>query len=182
MGHRVLGRYALIGTACAMGALSASCGSAAPLPGTSLGTYNVSGALGTNTCGGGIGAPNPYDFSVHLSEDGATLYWEQSGGSPLSSAMTSSTQVSLTSVETANVDPTDAGMEGPCDLTSTTTIALSLASGAPPRTFSGTITYTFAASTGVSNTTDCTDQLTASGGTYDTLPCTATYTIAGLHR
>lgn len=167
---------------CVLAAFTLSCGPTSNLPGTALGTYNVTGTLGTNSCGSGLGAPNPWTFTVQLSEDTGTFYWEQTGGTAaLSSAMTSSTQVDITSIETANVDGTDAG-EGPCDLTSTTSIDLALAPGSPPATFHGTITYTFAASTGVSSTTDCTDQLSASGGTYDTLPCTANYTITASHQ
>jgi hypothetical protein len=175
------GRIVIFAAACGLAALATSCAPTSSLPGTSLGTYNVTGTLGTNTCGSGLGAPNPWSFTVQMSEDGTTLYWEQSGDDQLSSPMSSATQVSITSVETANVDGTDAG-EGPCDMTSTTAIDLSLAPGATPATFSGTIVYTFAASTGVSTTTDCTDQLSASGGMYDTLPCTVNYAISAAHQ
>ena len=168
--------------ACGVAASTASCEAPSALPGTSLGTYNVVGTLGANTCGAGLGAPNPWDFTVQMSEDGTTLYWEMSGGSELSSTMSSATQVNITSVQTANVDGTDGGVQGPCDLTSTTALALTLSAGSPPSSFTGTITYTFAAATGVSSATNCTDQLSASGGSYDTLPCTASYSLAGTHQ
>jgi hypothetical protein len=61
-------------------------------------------------------------------------------------------------------------------------VTLDLSSGSPPATFSGSISYEFAASTGASTTTNCTDQLSASGGSYDTLPCTATYSVSGTHQ
>lgn len=176
------GRFLLFAAVCAMAAFALSCGPTSDLPGTSLGTYNVSGTLGTNSCGSGLGAPSTWTFTVQMSEDGSTFYWQQAGGSELSTTMASSSQVDLTSVETANVDATDAGVEGPCDLTSTTTIDLALSAGSPPAGFTGTITLTFAASTGVSSTTDCTDQLAASGGTYDTLPCTTNYSITATHQ
>lgn len=117
-----------------------------------------------------------------MSEDGTTLYWADSVGNNLSSTMSSSTQVSVTSTATANVDGSDAGVAGPCDLTSTTALTLTLASGSPPNTFTGSISYTFAAATGVSTNNNCTDQLSASGGPYSTLPCSATFALAGAHQ
>jgi hypothetical protein len=116
-----------------------------------------------------------------MSEDGATFYWELSGGSEVSGTV-STTQVSITSILTANVDAPDAGLEGPCNLQSTTAINLTLATSSPPATFTGTVSYTFAAATGVSSMNDCTDQLSASGGTYDTLPCTAAYSLTGTRQ
>jgi len=166
---------------CATVVLAASCDPVSTLPGTMLGTYNVTGTLGANTCGSGLGAPSPWTFTVQMSEDGTMLYWEPSTGAELSSTMTSSTAVSITSTVTANVDATDAG-EGPCDLTEATAIALTFEAAtapAPPSSFTGTITYSFSTNTAVSSTSDCTDQLSASGGSYDTLPCTATYSISG---
>jgi hypothetical protein len=130
----------------------------------------------------GLGAPSPWTFTVQMSEDGTTLYWEMSDGILLSSTMSSPTQVNIESVQTANVDASEAGVPGPCDLTGTTAIELTLASEMPPSTFTGTITYTFAAATGVSSMTDCTDQLSSSGGAYDTLPCTAVYSVAGTRQ
>jgi len=167
---------------CALAAFGEACAAPTPLPGTSLGTYNVTGTLGTNTCGAGLGAPNPWTFTAQMSEDGTTLYWEIAGGSELSNTMSSSTHVSITSVETANVDGSDAGVQGPCNLQNTTALALTLAADTPPSTFTGTITYTFVAATGVSSTTDCTDQLSTAGGSYDTLPCTASYSLAGTRQ
>src|SRR5271166_3679597 len=117
----------LVFVACAAVALAASCGSASStLPGTSLGTYNVTGTLGTNTCGAGLGAPSPWNFTSQMSEDGTTFYWEMSGASALSSTMASATQVSITATQTANVDTSDAGVPGPCNLQGTTALTLTL--------------------------------------------------------
>lgn len=174
--------------ACAIGLLAASC-NATPLPGTQLGTYNVIGTLGTNTCGAGLGAPNPWSFTVQLSEDTSTtpptFYWLSSDGTQWSNVMSSATQVTFSSSVTSNVDgvttTTDAGVstttEGACDLTQTTEVPITLAAGLPPTSFTGTVTYSFQAALGVSASTDCTDQLASSGGTYDTLPCTASYSL-----
>jgi hypothetical protein len=178
-------RSRLLRTVVAGGAIAAaatSCAASSTLPGTSLGTYNVTGTLGTNTCGSGLGAPSPWTFSTQMSEDGTTFYWEISGGSELSSTMSSATQVDITSIDTANVDGTDAGVLGPCDLQSTTVLDVALAASSPPSSFKGTVTYTFTAATGVSSTTNCTDQLSASGGPYATLPCTVSYSLAGTHQ
>jgi hypothetical protein len=167
---------------CAAAALVVACGPASsPLPGTSLGTYNVTGTLGTNSCGSGLGAPNPWTFTVQMSEDGTTLYWESSDGTELSSTMSSATRANLASTNTANVDGTEAGA-GQCDLTTTTAVGVTLATSSPPSTFTGSITYTFTAATGVSTSNNCTDQLSAQGGSYATLPCTATYSLAGSHQ
>jgi hypothetical protein len=150
------------------------------LPGTSLGTYNVTGTLQGNTCGAGLGALNPWTFTAQMSEDGTVFYWlPSSTGIEASGTLTSSTAATITSIQTQNVDAPDVGLEGPCNLQNTTTIALTLATGSPPPTFAGTMSITFAAATGVSSTNDCTDQLSSSGGTYDTLPCTASYVLAG---
>jgi hypothetical protein len=183
--HRVDGRVRSLHVTlagCVMAAMAMSCGPTSALPGTALGTYNVTGTLGTNTCGSSLNAPSPWNFTVQMSEDGTTFYWLPSTGDELSSTMASTTSVSISSVETANVDTTDAGVEGPCDLSSTTAISITLAANSPPSTFTGSVTYTFAASTGASSTTDCTDQLASSGGPYETLPCTTTYSMTGAHQ
>lgn len=151
------------------------------LPGTALGTFNVTGTLGTNTCGSGLGATNPWTFTALLSEDGTTLYWEASGGTELSTTLSSMTQATFTSTVTSNVDATEAGA-GSCDLQDTTVIALILGSATAPTTFSGSISYAFEASSAVSSSNNCTDQLTSSGGTYDTLPCSVTYSVTGTRQ
>jgi hypothetical protein len=101
-------------------AFAISCEPSSTLPGTALGTYNVTGTLGANTCGTGLDAPSPWTFTAQMSEDGTTFYWEPSGGTEMSSTMSSTTQVDISTTVTANVDATDAGVEGPCDLQSTT--------------------------------------------------------------
>jgi hypothetical protein len=69
-----------------------------------------------------------------------------------------------------------------CDLQQTTVLALTLATTSPPATFTGSITYTFETATGVSTSSNCTDQLASSGGPYDTLPCTASYSLSASHQ
>jgi len=177
----MLRRSALLCVLAAAGAtlfFALSCDPPTPLPGTALGTYNVTGTLVTNTCGTTLGAPNPWTFSTQMSEDGTTLYWEETNSPMLTGTMTSATEGSITSTETANVDATEAG-PGLCDLQNATTIGVTLGPGSPPSSFTGTISYVFSAAAGISTTNNCTDQLTASGGSYDTLPCTVTYSLSG---
>src|SRR5580693_8769234 len=80
-----------LASAC-VGLLASAC-NPQTLPGTQLGTYNVTGALGANTCGSGLGAPSPWTFTVQMSEDTSTtpttLYWLSSDGTELSSTMSS---------------------------------------------------------------------------------------------
>src|SRR5579871_4029305 len=129
-----MGRSAL---ALAFAFLPAAC-SDSPLPGSMLGTYQVTGQPQTNSCG--LGAPNPWNFNVMLSQQGSTLYWSWMDGTPMMRGFLSSAQASLTENDTTNADPTDAGL-GPCNLQRALTVQLTLGSGSPPSTFSGTISY-----------------------------------------
>jgi hypothetical protein len=141
------------------------------LPGTTLGTYNVSGALESDTCGG---APNPWTFDVMLSRKGTTLYWSWLDASPiLSGPISSEGRAALTGYQLHNVDSTEAGM-GPCDLQRDDDLELVLGTDSTPASFEGTISYAFSVQEGA----DCSDQLTTSGGMYERLPCTVTYTVA----
>jgi hypothetical protein len=83
----------------------------------------------------------------------------------------------VTSVVTTNADATEAGA-GTCNLTTTSTFTVDLNSSSSPTSFSGTAVYSTEVSTTVSSTTNCTDQLSSSGGMYDTLPCTVSYTLS----
>jgi hypothetical protein len=158
-------------------ALVAACTAQTALPGAALGTYNVTGTLGSNTCGSSLGASNPWTFSVNLSKDGTTLYWEDTSGSgQLSGTMSASGMATLTSTITANVDGSEAGA-GACYLQDTQTIGLTLANGSTPSSFSGTFVYAFAVATTVATSVNCGDQLASAGGPYTTLPCTVNYSL-----
>jgi hypothetical protein len=87
--------------------------------------------------------------------------------------MTSSTAISLLATQQADVDTTADGGEGPCVMERDDTVALTLGSGSPPASFTGTVSYAFSATVG----STCTDQLAVSGGAYTALPCTISYTI-----
>jgi len=160
--------------------LAACVAASSSLPGTALGNYSVVSTLGSNTCGSGIAAQNPWNFSAELSQDGTTLYLANKDGSDEVSGLLDSTNeqaATLVAAETANVDGTDASNPGTCNLTMSTTIDLTLSAESPPKTFTGKATYTYSVATAVSSTTNCTDQLSSSGGKYSTLPCTVEYSL-----
>jgi hypothetical protein len=173
-------RAAALGVACLLGALAPAC--ANPLPGTQLGTYRVIATGSANTCG--LDAPASDEFYVELSRQGSTLYWNWLNNSPIASgtlapvsATDAALQASLTATQDANVDPTASG-NGPCTMDRTDELTLTLATDSPPKSFAGTMSYTFSAVSGA----DCSDQLSASGGMYAALPCVVSYTIAATRQ
>jgi hypothetical protein len=146
-------------------------------PGTTLGTYNVKGTLSSNTCGLGVSAPNPWEFQALLSQKGSTLYWNWLDASPLlSGPLEAGGKVTLTAFQVQNVDTADGGAMGPCDLERNDDLALTLGSGSPPGSFSGTVSYAFSVQEGSS----CADQL-APVGMYTTLPCSFAYAVTATH-
>ncbi len=141
------------------------------LPGNVLGRYKVTGQAQANSCG--LGAPATWIFRVELSEDRSVLYWSWLDGTPpISSALTTPSQATLTGTTVANVDPSDAG-RGPCTLQRDDHVAVILGTGSPPGTFSGTVAYQFSPASGSS----CGDQLASVGGPYQALPCSVSYTV-----
>ena len=144
-----------------------------PLPGTALGTYHVVAQSQTNTCG--LGAPDPWTFDVQLSQQGSTLYWSFMDGSPLlSGTLDAQAQTTISDTTQANVDGSEAGL-GPCTMQRADQLQLALAPGTPPVSFTGSFDYGFTVPAG----SDCSDQLAASGGQYEALPCSVTYTVTG---
>ena len=144
----------------------------------------MNATAGTNTCGGGLGAPGQYQFDVQLSTTTATLHWSWLDDTPVASgplAPISSSdgdlQASLSSSQSNNVDATAAGA-GPCTMERADTIVVTLGAASPPATFSGTMSYAFTVESGA----ECSDQLTSAGGMYDQLPCSVSYTIAGTRQ
>jgi len=164
-------RFVACAAAAAYVLAATACGDS-PMPGHVLGMYTVTGQSTSNTCG--LGAPDPWKFTVQLSMQGSTLYWSWLDGSPLLSAPTSSGgQVSIKNTEQLNADSTDAGL-GPCTLVRDDDLELTLAAGTTPTAFSGTIGYTYTPASGAT----CTDVLSASGGSFSTLPCAVTYGVS----
>jgi len=143
-----------------------------PLPGTMLGTYHVVAQSQANTCG--LAAPNPWTFDVQLSQQGSTLYWSFMDGSPVLSGTLDGQTTTIANTTQANVDGTDAGL-GPCTMERDDQLQLGLTTDSPPSSFTGSFAYSFTVPSGSS----CSDQLASSGGQYEALPCSVTYTVAG---
>jgi hypothetical protein len=165
------------------------------MPGTPLGTFNVTGTLTTNTCGAGTNAPNPWTFQVDLSLDGSQLYWSWRDGSPyLSGSLSTSSEATLLNWQTGS-DPADAAActaannndgywFGPpqtgapctssagCTMTRSDVYDVTLAT--TRKTFTGTVVYQFA----VASASNCSGQLSSAGGAYDVLPCTIKYSLS----
>jgi hypothetical protein len=156
--------------ACVIALAVPACGTNSP-PGTQLGTFKVVADTQTNSCG--LSAPNPWTFDVQLSQDGTTLYWNWMDGSPYLTGTVSGTSTTIVASEQVNVDGTGDGGLGPCTMERDDTLQVDLPAGSGPSSFTGSIGYAFAATAG----SNCSDQLTASAGQYETLPCTITYTV-----
>jgi hypothetical protein len=164
--------------------LGACVTSSPSLPGTALGDYSVVGTLGANTCGSGIGARNPWDFTASLAKDGSTLYLEnQDGSDEVSGTLdaTDDTSATLVSAVTANVDGSNASAD-PCYLTLATSFELKLDSATAPSSFTGKASYTYSVATSIASTTNCTSQLSSAGGKYATLPCTVEYSLKATRK
>jgi hypothetical protein len=95
------------------------------------------------------------------------------GSPPLSGQLTDS-DATLTQTHEVNADGTPDGGLGPCAMARADTLQMTLGSGSPPASFTGSIRYVFSVAGG----SDCTDQLTTAGGQYNALPCTITYSAA----
>lgn len=175
---RVTGAIRVASVFIALGAMTAACASS-PLPGKLLGTYKVQASPQSNGCGSALGVPDPWTFDVQISESGSTLYWSWLDGTPpLSNTLSSTQSVTLTTSESGDVDTTADGGAGPCTMQRSDTVALTLGSGTPPSTFQGSIQYVFSAASGAV----CTDQLSASGGSYAMLPCTVILGMTAAHQ
>jgi hypothetical protein len=162
------------------------------MPGTPLGTFNVTGTSTSNTCG--LNAPNPWTFQVDLSLDGAVLYWSWKDGSPYLSGDLSNGEASFTDSATGS-DPADAAActaanngDGywfgpyqtavPCTssvgCTMTRSDAYDLTLATTMKSFTGTLAYTFTVASG----SNCSAELSSAGGAYDVLPCTIAYSLS----
>jgi hypothetical protein len=162
-------RFVAFGAAAACLLAVAAC-SDSPMPGHVLGTYTVTGQSKSNTCG--LGAPDPWKFTVQLSMQGSTLYWSWLDGSPLLSGLAASGRVSLKNSQQVNADSSDAGL-GSCTLVRDDDYELTLGQGSKPGGFTGTMGYTYAPANGAT----CTDVLSASGGSFSSLPCAVGYAV-----
>jgi hypothetical protein len=151
-----------------LGLLSvAGCDATDTLPGTSLGTFAFRGAVTSNTCGASLKASDPWTFDVKVSKDGTTLFWKPGSDSAVSGILDANNKSTLTATTTSAVDG------GSCVMARTDTTVLAL-DQAVPTAITGTLTLAFSAS----STSDCSSQLSANGGPFQTVPCSVAYSFS----
>jgi len=146
-----------------------------PNPGTVLGTYAVTSALTSDSCGGSVADTDPGSFVATISNDDGTVYFFPNTGAPsVSGPMTASRTVTVSEAVADDVDQTATG-SGACTLQRNDTLSFTLAAGATPPSFRGSYSFTTSAASGA----DCADQLVQNGGIYGALPCTVVYSLSG---
>jgi hypothetical protein len=172
-------RLATVGIAIAV--VTACSGKDPYNPGDPIGAFHVTGALMTTSCGA---TPNPWEFDVKLRHDATTLYWVQ-GGAPIQGTVDATAHATLTSQTTSTLRDADAQKRiAACVVTRTDSLDLALDVGGVAATstniaeataFTATLRYHFEPS----SDSYCADQVTASGGDFDALPCEVAYTLGG---
>lgn len=148
-------------------------------PGTTVGAFHVEAKLTSLSCGGT--APNPWAFDVKVNHDGATVYWIQ-GGTPITGTVDADGHTAF-SAQTVNDVRAAAGKQLACSLARTDNLGMYLLDAVTKPTtdptrltsFSGQLSYAYAPTDG----SDCSDQLTEAGGTWQALPCAVTYDVTG---
>ncbi len=140
-------------------------------PGTSLGTYAVTGTLKTQTCGAGLQPDDPWKFAVRLSKSGTTLFWLQDASPALSGTLDPSGNATISTSEIYDLSEPDAGISY-CAVIRSDTFKASLGTAADPSSFTGSIAYHYELDQGSS----CGGLL---AGQYDSLPCDVSYDVSG---
>jgi len=139
-------------------------------PGTSLGTYSVTGSLEAQTCGADLQAVDPWDFDVRLTHDGHTVYWLQASSPAISGVEDGSGNVTFTTSEIFSLSDADGG--GPyCGVVRTDTFQAALGTASDPSNFTGTIAYHYDLDQG----SECGSLLY---GQFDSVPCDVNYDLA----
>lgn len=152
-------------------------------PGESIGAFHVTAKLVSTTCGK---TPDPWQFDVRLRHEKTTLFWVQ-GDAPISGIVDATARAVLKAKATQTLrDANPKSLLAACAMQRDDVLDLVLAPIATPVTnltdlqlatsFKGTLTYHFAATDG----SECDDQLAASGGDFDVLPCDVHYELDGL--
>jgi len=149
-------------------------------PGESIGVFHVTAKLTSSSCGKTL---DPWSFDVRLRHDKTTLYWVQ-GDAPISGLVDPSAHALLKATATQTLRAADPKNQfAACGMARADVLDLVLAPLATPAvdlqpvtSFKGTLTYHFTATDG----SDCEDQLTASGGDFDVLPCDVKYELDAL--
>lgn len=143
-------------------------------PGSTLGTFAVTGALKTQTCGADLQAENPWAFDVHLSKSGTTLFWLQDSAPALSGVLDPSGNATLTTNEIFDLSEPDAGVAY-CAVIRTDTFKAALGTSAAPSDFTGSIAYHYELDQG----SDCGGLL---AGQFDSVPCDVTYDLSAQRK
>jgi len=139
-------------------------------PGTSLGTFAVTGTLKTQTCGATMQSQieNPWAFDVRLSRSGYTLFWLQAAAPALSGIVDPAGNVTITTTQTYDLSTNDAGTG--CSVLRTDTFKAALGSAPQPADFTGTISYHYELAEGAV----CGGLLS---GQFDVVPCDVSYDL-----
>ncbi len=151
------------------------------LPGVTIGTYRMVGPHTTNTCGL-AGGPEPWYFTINISRDGETLYWDWLDGSaPIALPIDANNVATYAADSTGNIAPLADGGAGACTLSRHDALTVNFGAEQVPTTFTATIAYSFTPAAG----SDCSSQIagaTNAAGLYTVLPCALSYDLtATLH-
>jgi hypothetical protein len=140
-------------------------------PGTSLGTYAVTGTLKTQSCGASMQTQieDPWDFDVRLSRSGSILFWLQAAAPALSGVVDPSGNVTIKTTQSYDLSTNDAGTG--CSVLRTDTFKAALGTAADPTDFTGTISYHYELAEGAV----CGGLL---AGQFDVVPCDVSYDLA----
>ena len=148
-------------------------------PGSPIGTFHVSGKLTKSSCGS---VPDPWEFDVKLRRDGPTLYWVQ-GGAPIQGRF-SAGRADLSAKEVHTLRPANAKQRLlACAVVRADVLDVDLTNGGDnpvrelgeTRAFRGTLVYRYTPT----DDSDCADQVSSSGGGFDSLPCEVRYDVNG---
>ncbi len=139
-------------------------------PGTSLGTFSVTGALKTQTCGASMQSQvlDPWTFDVRLSRSGNQMFWLQDAAPALSGLVDAQGNVTFTSTQVYDLRDGDAGKY--CGVVRTDTFKAALGTSPSPTSFTGTISYHYE----LDQNADCGGLLS---GQFDVVPCDVGYDL-----
>lgn len=141
-------------------------------PGSSLGTFAVTGTLKTQTCGAGVTADNPWTFKLRLSRSANLLYWLQDSAPAISGTIDGQGNALVTSSSIYDLQAADGGTPY-CGVVRDDKFTAALGNGpAAVSSFNGTLAYHYDVVQGA----DCTGLLPAAG--FSTMPCDVAYEIA----
>ncbi len=140
-------------------------------PGTSLGTYAITGTLTTQSCGASMQSQieDPWDFDVRLSRSDSILFWLQAASPPLSGIIDPSGNATITTTQSYDLSTNDAGTG--CSVLRTDTFVAALGTAPDPTDFSATLTYHYELADGA----QCGGLL---AGQFDVVPCDVSYILA----